>query len=71
MNELQKELGELLEKRDKIRANQLARYDSGSATRKRTTTSNAEADRCNDRIIFLRSEILLAKQKQQLEQNND
>jgi hypothetical protein len=54
---LEKELEKELSKRDRIRERQMARYAAGSATRRRTTTSNAEADRCNDRIEWLRSEI--------------
>jgi len=52
-----KELEQLLAKRDAIRAKQMKRYDDRSATRARTTTSNAEASRLNDRIEWLRSEI--------------
>ena len=51
------ELETLLAKREAIRSKQLERYSVGSATRARTTTSNANADRLNDRIIWLRSEI--------------
>ncbi len=57
---MQSELDKLLAKRDAIRAKQLARYDNRSATRARTTTSNAEVDRLNDRIIWLRQEIARA-----------
>lgn len=53
----QKELDQVLAKRDAIRDKQMARYHDRSATRARTTTSNAEADRCNDRIIWLREQI--------------
>ena len=54
---LETELEKELAKRDYIRERQLARYLEGSATRRRTTTSNAEADRCNERIEWLRGEI--------------
>lgn len=57
MRSLQQELDAELAKRDRIRERQIARYDNGSATRRRTTTSNAEADRCNERIEWLRAEI--------------
>lgn len=53
----EKELADLLEKRDRIRAKQLQRYDDRSATRAKTTTSNADADRLNERIVWLREEI--------------
>jgi hypothetical protein len=52
-----RELAVLLERRDKIRLAQLRRYQDGSATRARTTTSNANASRLNDRIVWLREEI--------------
>lgn len=51
----QKELETLLVNRDAVRAKQMQRYDDRSATRVRTTTSNAEADRLNERIVWLRS----------------
>lgn len=51
------ELDRELAKRALIRERQMARYSEGSATRRRTTTANADADRCNDRIEWLRSEI--------------
>ena len=54
---LQQELDSELAKRDAIRQKQLARYSAGSASRARTTTSNAAADRVNDRIHWLRDEI--------------
>ena len=54
---LEAELEKELAKRDRIRERQLARYSEGAATRRRTTTSNADADRCNDRIEWLRLEI--------------
>ena len=54
---LESELEKEMAKRDRIRQRQLARYSEGSATRRRTTTSNADADRCNERIEWLRSEI--------------
>ncbi|MHB1176101.1 MAG: hypothetical protein ACYCZJ_13360 [Sulfuriferula sp.] len=57
MEALQKELAEMLDKRDRIRAKQIERMTVGSATRARTTTSNADASRVNDRIVWLREEI--------------
>lgn len=54
---LQKELDQELTKRDRIREKQFQSRMNGSVTRARTTTSNAEADRCNDRIIHLREEL--------------
>lgn len=55
--EYQRELDGLLAKRDKVRARQVDRWRDGSATRARTTSSNAEADRLNERIEWLRSEL--------------
>lgn len=52
--ELQKELDALLLKREQIREKQMARFHNGSATRARTTTGNADADRVNDRIVEIR-----------------
>lgn len=57
VQKLQKELDELLDKRDKIRAKQLNRYRDRSATRARTTTSNANVDRINERIVWIREEL--------------
>lgn len=51
---MKKELGKLLLKRDKIREKQMARYKNHSATRARTTTGNADADRVNDSIMEMR-----------------
>lgn len=51
------ELENLLSKRDEIRQKQLSAYNLGTATRARTTTLNAAADRLNERIEFLRQEI--------------
>ena len=53
----QHELDALLEKRQQIRAKQMERMHNGSATRARTTTSNAEADRINERIVWLREQL--------------
>ena len=55
--ELQKELAALLEKREQVRAKQIERMHSGVMTRARTTTSNAEADRLNERIVWLRDQL--------------
>ncbi len=57
MNALQSELAKLLDKRDRIRSRQIKGYDVGTASRARTTSSNAEADRCNERIVWIREEI--------------
>ena len=57
MCELQRELETMLEKRSQIRSAQMERYRNGSATRAMTTTSNAAADRINDRIIWLRDQL--------------
>ncbi|MDH5297870.1 MAG: hypothetical protein OEV91_02520 [Desulfobulbaceae bacterium] len=54
---LQKELDALLERRESIREKQMARFHEGSATRARTTTGNADADRVNEQIISLRKQI--------------
>jgi hypothetical protein len=55
--DIQKELDALLVKREKIREKQMARFHNGSATRARTTTGNADADRVNDRIISIRERL--------------
>lgn len=54
---LQKELDGLLVKRDKIRAKQMESFHNSSATRAKTTTGNANADRVNDSIIDVRARI--------------
>jgi hypothetical protein len=54
---LRKELDMLLEKRDRVRAKQIERIRVGAMTRARTTTSNAEADRLNERIVWLREQL--------------
>lgn len=54
MKLIEKELEQMLAKRDRIRAKQLGDRSAGRATRARTTTSNARADECNDRIEYLR-----------------
>jgi len=55
--ELQKELTALLEKREQVRAKQMERIHNGGMTRARTTTSNAAADRLNERIVWLREQL--------------
>lgn len=60
-SEMEKELTALLEKRDQIRAKQMERVHNGEMTRARTTTSNAEVDRVNERIVWLREQIKDAK----------
>lgn len=57
MTEYQKELDAMLVRRDQIRADQLARYKNLTATRARTTTSNANVDKMQERIEWLRGEI--------------
>ena len=57
LDSLRAELDAELQKRDRIRQQQLARYADRSATRARTTTSNANADWCNERIACLRTQI--------------
>lgn len=54
---LRREIEDLKMKRAGIRDAQMRRYDNGSASRRRTTTSNAEADRINERIEWLKDEI--------------
>lgn len=61
---LQKELDALLAKRERIREKQMARFHNGSATRARTTTGNADADRVNEQIISLREQIKQASNKE-------
>ena len=60
----QKELDELLSKREAIRTKQMNRLHDGGATRARTTTSNADADKVNERIVWLREQIKNATPKQ-------
>lgn len=55
--DMQKELDALVKKREQVRARQMARIHSGGMTRARTTTSNAEADRINERIVWLREQL--------------
>ena len=54
---LQQELDNLLAKRDQIRAKMMARFHNRSATRAKTTTSNAEVGYVNDKIIEIRNTI--------------
>ena len=55
LSSVQKEIDELLEKRSLIREKMMDRFLSGSATRASTTTSNAEVDRINERLAYLKS----------------
>lgn len=55
--ELAKELEVLLGKRAAIRAKQVESYAAGAATRAKTTTWNAEADRLNERIVWIREQL--------------
>lgn len=55
--ELSGELADLEKKRDKINRKTMESYRSGSATRSRTTTANAEVSNINERIEFLRKKI--------------
>jgi hypothetical protein len=55
--EIQRELDSLISKRDRVRQLQMSRWDNGSATRARTTSSNAEVDRINERIVWLREQL--------------
>lgn len=54
---LQSELTKLIEKREQVRSAQMKRVHNGEMTRARTTTSNAEVDGLNERIVFLREQI--------------
>ena len=54
---LQKELDKLLAKRDQMNMKMMDRYHNGSATRARTTTSNANIGHVNDQIIEIRNSI--------------
>lgn len=54
---LQKELDALLARRDRLREKQFNSYVNSTHTRAQTTTSNAEVDRLQDRIEWLRHEI--------------
>lgn len=60
-NDYQKELDDLVAKREAVRARQMQRLHEGSATRARTTTSNADADKLNERIVWLRDQIKSAR----------
>lgn len=55
LHSVHKEIDELVEKRTAIREKMMDRFHRGSATRARTTTSNAEVDRINERLAHLRS----------------
>jgi hypothetical protein len=57
MKTYQKELDKLLAKRDQVRQKQMARWHNHTASRARTTTSNADADRLNERIVWLREQL--------------
>jgi ribosome modulation factor len=57
MKAYQNELDKLLTKRDRLRQQQMDSYRNGTATRARTTTRNAEADRLNERIVWLREQM--------------
>lgn len=61
LSSLKAELEELLQKREAIRAAQMRRMHDGSATRAKTTTSNANVDKVNERIVWLRAEISKAQ----------
>ena len=54
---LQKELDKLLAKRDQMNMKMMDRYHDRSATRARTTTSNANIGHVNDSIIEIRRRI--------------
>lgn len=56
----EQELEKLIKRRGDVRAKQMARLHAGSATRARTTTSNAEASRLNEQIMHLRDRIKTA-----------
>lgn len=57
MSELQRELDQLIAKRDRIRERQMQTFHNGTHTRARTTTSNAQVDQLQERIQWLRDEI--------------
>ena len=54
---LRKELDKLLVKRDQMNMKMMDRYHDRSATRARTTTSNANIGHVNDHIIEIRNAI--------------
>ena len=54
---IQQELDALIAKREQVRAKQMQRIHNGGMTRARTTTSNAAADRLNERIVWLREQL--------------
>ena len=60
---IQKEIDALCKKRELVREKQMARIHRGEMTRARTTTSNAEADRLNERIMWLREQLKVPNAK--------
>ena len=59
--ELQKDLDETLAKREQVQMKQMDRIHRGEMTRARTTTSNANVDRLNERIVWARGQIKALK----------
>ena len=53
----QKELDQMLAKRDALHEQHMKRYANGTASRARTTTTNAQVTNMYDRIEWLRQEI--------------
>jgi hypothetical protein len=63
IDELQKELDQLLTMRAAAHEKHMSRYRDGSATRARTTTHSSNVGRINDRIVWLREEIKAATKR--------
>ena len=59
--ELQKDLDGTQAKREQLRTKQMERIHRGEMTRARTTTSNANVDRLNERIVWARGQIKALK----------
>lgn len=55
--EILSEIAELNTKMDKMRERHFEAYSLGSATRAKTTTFNANYNRNNDRLQFLKNEL--------------
>jgi hypothetical protein len=61
LRKYEKELDELLSKREAMRAQHMQKYRDGSATRAQTTTHNANVAWVNERIEHVRQQIRLLK----------
>jgi len=57
MSDLQRDLEECLAKIDRLREKQFAAFMKGGHTRATTTTRNANIDKIQERVVWLREEI--------------